>query len=310
MPCGEHFSGPHYTLLCGSMDCALNNGGDNICLNGAMACIGIDGVGERCRGEPIDYRIIVSLHVFVHPRRRHDSKAAPSKPRLTITVLQLLPLLPTSRYSPRMDPPPSQGSPFSSVRQQLFHSSHLPPPSQLHLPPVTSSRSNINTLPPLNPSSRMSPYNHRHPSPPSSWPSSLHRTSSSRDDIPSSSPLHSQPVSHPPVLHHSVTRHAEPRQLKREQLAPPQPPPPKDGDDNMPATSDFVKKLYKYVFHQSLHHPAFTMRQDARGSVLLACCVVGSKWGLLRCKGEVMLNFFAAPPFLMLHFADFAPTRT
>ena len=77
---------------------------------------------------------------------------------------------------PLASPPPAipaahgpalAGPPYSNVRQQLFHSSHLPPPSQLHLPPVSSSRSNINTPPPLNPSSRMSPYStHRHPSPP------------------------------------------------------------------------------------------------------------------------------------------------
>lgn len=85
--------------------------------------------------------------------------------------------------------PPSQGPPYSNVRQHLFHSSHLPPPSQLHLPPVSSSRSNINTLPPLNPPNRMTPY--RHYSPPLSWPTSLHRTSSSRADIlPGSGLLH------------------------------------------------------------------------------------------------------------------------
>ncbi|KAH7889123.1 winged helix DNA-binding domain-containing protein [Phlebopus sp. FC_14] len=50
--------------------------------------------------------------------------------------------------------------------------------------------------------------------------------------------------------------------MHREQLPPPQPPPPpplpapphsssKDGDDNMPATSDFVKKLYKMLEDQS-----------------------------------------------------------
>lgn len=38
--------------------------------------------------------------------------------------------------------------------------------------------------------------------------------------------------------------------MKREPPPPPAPPPqapPKDVDDNMPATCDFVKKLYKYV---------------------------------------------------------------
>ncbi|KAG6331562.1 hypothetical protein ID866_7528 [Astraeus odoratus] len=175
--------------------------------------------------------------------------------------------------------PPSQGPPYSNVRQHLFHSSHLPPPSQLHLPPVSSSRSNINTLPPLNPSSRMSPYSHRHPSPPPPssssasipWPSTLHRTSSSRDDIlpssssSSSSPLHQQ--QHPQGIPHHQNASRQPdqaRQLKREQLPPPPPPPAppapppqppqKDADDNMPATSDFVKKLYKMLEDQSFAH--------------------------------------------------------
>lgn len=129
----------------------------------------------------------------------------------------------------------------SSSRQQLFHSSHLPPPSHLHLPPVNSNRSAPNTLPPLT-----SPYSHRHSSPPPSsslpWPPTVHRTSNSRDD--------------PPAHHHSqsYSRQPESRQMKREPLPPPPPAPPatqpqtKEADDNMPATCDFVKKLYKYPF--------------------------------------------------------------
>ncbi|KIK11144.1 hypothetical protein PISMIDRAFT_19772, partial [Pisolithus microcarpus 441] len=152
--------------------------------------------------------------------------------------------------------PPSQGPPYSSVRQHLFHSSHLPPPSQLHLPPVSSSRSNIiTTLPPLNPSNRMTPY--RHSSSPSSWSTPLHRTSSSREDIPHSSLS----------IHQNTPAPAESRQFKREQLQQPPPPPPpppppqsapsqsqKENDDNMPATSDFVKKLYKMLEDQSFSH--------------------------------------------------------
>ncbi|KAI6144125.1 hypothetical protein BKA82DRAFT_4331113 [Pisolithus tinctorius] len=49
------------------------------------------------------------------------------------------------------------------------------------------------------------------------------------------------------------------RQFKREQLQHPLPPPAppqsqKDSDDNMPATSDFVKKLYKILEDQSFPH--------------------------------------------------------
>ncbi|KAI6043365.1 HSF-type DNA-binding-domain-containing protein [Pisolithus marmoratus] len=98
----------------------------------------------------------------------------------------------------------------------------------------------------------MSAYRHSSP-PPSSWSTPLHRTSSSREDI--------LPSSHPSV--HQNT--SEPRQFKREQLQQPPPPPPpppppappqtqKDSDDNMPATSDFVKKLYKMLEDQSFSH--------------------------------------------------------
>ncbi|KAF8121711.1 HSF-type DNA-binding-domain-containing protein [Boletus edulis] len=151
---------------------------------------------------------------------------------------------------------PSQGPPYSSVRQ-LFHSSHLPPPAQLHLPPVNASRSNVNTLPPLNSSSsRVSPYAHRHPSPSSSsslpWPATLHRTSNSRDDA---LPVHHSHNVHP--YNQPGPRPAESRQMKREQPPPPAPPPQapvKDVDDNMPATCDFVKKLYKMLEDQSFAH--------------------------------------------------------
>ena len=188
----------------------------------------------------------------------------------------LLSLAPApSRPAPLMDPPSlaSQGPPYSAVRQQLFHSSHLPPPSQLHLPPVNAARSNVNTLPPLNsPSARVSPYGPRHASPPPSsslpWPAAMHRTSSSRDDaLPTPSSLH-----HPQSVHpyaQPAPRPAESRQMKREQPPPPAPPPQapsKDVDDNMPATCDFVKKLYKYVScvrcTPPSHHPSSRMLED------------------------------------------------
>ena len=188
---------------------------------------------------------------------------------------------------------PSQGPPYSTVRQQLFHSSHLPPPSQLHLPPVNPSRSNVNTLPPLNsPSARVSPYGHRHASPPPSsslpWPATMHRTSSSRDDaLPTQTSLHHSQNMHPYTQ--SGPRPADSRQMKREQPPPSAPPPqasPKDVDDNMPATCDFVKKLYKYVFSvrctsSSQHRSS----QDARGSGHHPFRIMGSQWRLLRRQG-------------------------
>ena len=110
-------------------------------------------------------------------------------------------------------------------------------------------------------SSRMSPYTtHRHPSPqvstpplPSSsasvpWASTLHRTSISRDDmLPSYSPHHQ-----------NASSTMETRQLKPEQLQSSQPPSlplqssQKDSDDDVPSTSDFVRKFIKCdPFHLS-----------------------------------------------------------
>ncbi|KAI6097986.1 HSF-type DNA-binding-domain-containing protein [Pisolithus thermaeus] len=111
----------------------------------------------------------------------------------------------------------------------------------------------------------MTPY--RHSSSPSSWSTPLHRTSSSREDIlPSSGPLQHPPSSSSSSLaiHQNAPAPSESRQFKREQLQQPPPPPPppppappqsqKDSDDNMPATSDFVKKLYKMLEDQSFSH--------------------------------------------------------
>ncbi|KAI6124756.1 HSF-type DNA-binding-domain-containing protein [Pisolithus croceorrhizus] len=111
----------------------------------------------------------------------------------------------------------------------------------------------------------MTPY--RHSSSPSSWSTPLHRTSSSREDIlPSSGPLQHVPSSSSSSLsiHQNAPTPSESRQFKREQLQQPPPPPPppppapsqsqKDNDDNMPATSDFVKKLYKMLEDQSFSH--------------------------------------------------------
>ncbi|KAI5997680.1 HSF-type DNA-binding-domain-containing protein [Pisolithus orientalis] len=105
----------------------------------------------------------------------------------------------------------------------------------------------------------MTPYLHSSPLP--SWPTSLHRTSSSHEDIlPASGPLHPR-QQHPSSL--SIHQITPARQFKREQLQqpPPSPPPPpalpqsqKNSDDNMPATSDFLKKLYKILEDQSFPH--------------------------------------------------------
>ncbi|KAI0064513.1 hypothetical protein BV25DRAFT_1914227 [Artomyces pyxidatus] len=134
--------------------------------------------------------------------------------------------------------------------RQMFSSSQLPPPSTLqHLAPSSYSRSN--TLPPIpalapNLPSRYPPASYHPslsstttslpplPSPSSSsqlpWPS--HRTSSSREE-------------------RYPSRGEDTKSLMREQ---PQPEPPKESEDNMPPTSDFVKKLYKMLEDASFQH--------------------------------------------------------
>jgi len=150
-----------------------------------------------------------------------------------------------------------QSSQYSSLpsqahhsSRQMFQSAQLPPPSQLHqLAPSSYSRSN--TLPPIpalgpNLSSRYPPASY-HPSlvsasptlpPPtsnsqSSWPTQ--RTSSSREER---YPPRPQETKVKPLIHDPVPPPPPP---------PSQPEPPKESEDNMPPTSDFVKKLYKYV---------------------------------------------------------------
>ncbi|KAI9446058.1 HSF-type DNA-binding-domain-containing protein [Lactarius indigo] len=131
----------------------------------------------------------------------------------------------------------------------MFQSAQLPPPSQLHhLAPSSYSRSN--TLPPIpalapNLSARYPPASY-HPSlasasptlPPlpsnsSQLPWPAQRTSSSRDER------------YPPRSHESKVK-----PLIHDPVPPPppsQPEPQKESEDNMPPTSDFVKKLYKML---------------------------------------------------------------
>ena len=149
-----------------------------------------------------------------------------------------------------MDQPTQYSSlPRHSSSRQMFQSAQLPPPSQLHqLAPSSYSRSN--TLPPIpalapNLSSRYPPASY-HPSlasasptlPPlpsnaSQLPWPTQRTSSSRDER------------YPPRSHESKVK-----PLIHDPVPPPppsQPEPQKESEDNMPPTSDFVKKLYKYA---------------------------------------------------------------
>ncbi|KAG1851644.1 hypothetical protein F4604DRAFT_1933920 [Suillus subluteus] len=117
------------------------------------------------------------------------------------------------------------GPTCSSVR--LFTSHQLLPP-QVQLPAINlPQRASATTLPPMA-AMDSSPY--RHLSPVSWGPSSsstIHRTSNSRDDI----------------------SQREMRQMKREPTHQIHSVPPlKEREDTMPATSDLVKKLYKYLF--------------------------------------------------------------
>lgn len=165
----------------------------------------------------------------------------------------------------------------NSSRQHLFRQSpQLPPPSQLNLQPTNNSGFNrSNTLPPI---ANLPPSNHHphprsnYPYPPSasngtqlpplsspSWgPGNHHRTSNSRDELhPSQNPhahhqLHSQQQhSQPPAYQRSDSGRIEPA-VKRE-MVPAQmhhqssqgQGSAKEQEDGMPATSDFVKKLFK-----------------------------------------------------------------
>ncbi len=131
--------------------------------------------------------------------------------------------------------------------RQMFQSAQLPPPSQLHhLAPSSYSRSN--TLPPIpalapNLSARY---------PPASYHPSLASASPTLPPLPSNS-------SHPPWPTPRTSSSREERFPPRQQetkvkplIHDPVPPPPpsqpepqKESEDNMPPTSDFVKKLYK-----------------------------------------------------------------
>lgn len=117
-----------------------------------------------------------------------------------ILVLSLQQLSTTHPTTSSMDPP-SQSPLYSN----LFHSAHRPihisgSQSQLHLLPISSSHSSINTLTPLNPASCMSPY--------TLIPLST-AGSSTHDDILPSSSQH---------LHHrNGLSLMETRQMKREQ---------------------------------------------------------------------------------------------
>ncbi|OSD08248.1 hypothetical protein PYCCODRAFT_1703 [Trametes coccinea BRFM310] len=138
------------------------------------------------------------------------------------------------------------------IQRQLFPSSTLPPPSQLHL----NSFPRNNTLPPIShlpTASRYPPPTYTHPSlsatasplsahslsASSTLPWSHQRSSSSREDLPSARRL-SESSSHRSDRdmardsshdHH----HSSSNSVKHEP------------EDSMPSTSDFVKKLYKSV---------------------------------------------------------------
>lgn len=69
--------------------------------------------------------------------------------------------------------------------------------------------------------------------------------------------------------------------VKREQMYSDQPHPPKtESDDSMPSTSDFVKKLYKFVLRSYIYSPLTS--QNAGGPVLPARRLLGPSGRLLR----------------------------
>jgi osomolarity two-component system response regulator SKN7 len=164
---------------------------------------------------------------------------------------------------------PSGQYPTIHPRQHLFQSPQLPPPSQLTLLAPSFSRSN--TLPPIPnfPSTSqphrfppVAPYPNPHqtlpplPSPPPSqhqhtWPT-LHRTSSSRDEIHPSQQHHRNIRTDLSVKHEQVSSHRPSHHdLQQQQQPPVHPIKESNAEDGMPSTSDFVKKLYKMLEDQS-----------------------------------------------------------
>ena len=140
-----------------------------------------------------------------------------------------------------MDQPGQYVQPPSHQRHQRFPSSQLPPPSQL-LPGSSYSNRSI-TLPPINSlsqaSSRYAPYPHHSSPVSSSHPSS--QLPWQNQPIPREELVHRSPQvkqeSHP----HS---HREPPESNSSQQVTSRHDPT---EDSMSSTSDFVKKLYKYV---------------------------------------------------------------
>lgn len=191
-------------------------------------------------------------------------------------------ILPRFLFSSVMDGQGGGGQYSNSSRQHLFRQSpQLPPPSQLHLQSSNNSGFNrSNTLPPIanlpqsnhHPSHSHSRSNYPYPSsssgnngthlpplPSPSWgPANHHRTSSSRDELHPSQNPHShhqhhsqQQHSQAPAYHRSDSGRTEPA-VKRETLPAQMHHQPsqsqgsaKEQEDGMPATSDFVKKLFK-----------------------------------------------------------------
>ncbi|KAK7694095.1 hypothetical protein QCA50_003671 [Cerrena zonata] len=149
-------------------------------------------------------------------------------------------------------------------QQRLFQSQQLPPPHQL--PSYAASFSRSNVLPPISQlpqNTRYPPPSYSHPSLSNTAPAPVlpgssqlpfptHRTSNSRDE-------HSQ-IS--PPLRHSDSRSSfrdrveSPRDAHHRQQPPQQESPmmKQEVDDNMPATSDFVKKLYKMLEDKTFAH--------------------------------------------------------
>lgn len=168
-------------------------------------------------------------------------------------------------------------------RHQRFSSSQLPPPSQL-LPGSSYSNRSI-TLPPINSlpqaNSRYAPYPH-HSSPVTSSHSS------------SQLPWQNQPIQReelvqrqPPVKQesHSIPHREAPEPGSSQQATSRHDP----TEDAMSSTSDFVKKLYKYVQHPwrlTAQTERTTIFQNARRSELPGCRFVGSRRGLLRRQGH------------------------
>jgi osomolarity two-component system, response regulator SKN7 len=126
-----------------------------------------------------------------------------------------------------------QSGQYIQHQRQLFQSSQLPPPSQLL--PISSSYNRSNTLPPI---SSLPPNSNRYAYQSSPQPSSSNLQPSSQLPWPTQLSPREELVSRNSSMKQDIIRESDHHLLPVKH---------ESSEDGMPSTSDFVKKLYKYV---------------------------------------------------------------